>query len=453
MKPLDLLIHGGSVVTPEQVFVADVGISGPEIVEMGPNLERDAAQIVDASGDFLFPGFIDAHVHFNEPGRTDWEGVSSGSFSLAAGGGTLYFDMPLNSTPPTLDGPSFLRKRQIAVTKSVTDFALWGGLTPANLATMEELADLGVIGFKAFMSDSGISDFPRADENTLKQGMKLAAGKGLPIAVHAEDQELTTKLTRSLRSAGKTGWKDYLRSRPVEAELIAIRTALELAGETGCPLHIVHVSCPEGVELITQARRKGVNVSLETCPHYLLLTERDLEQLGAPAKCAPPLRDEQRRMALWAEMQAGTIDTLGSDHSPAPPDLKISADAFSVWGGISGCQHGFVLVLAELFRAEGNDGLRRFTAMTAARVAERFHLDAKGSIAIGFPADLVLVAFGEGSEIFAESLRYRHRMSPYVGKLLRARVRRTWLRGQQIYGEGLTTEPKPMGKMVRPLVK
>ncbi|MEY2608326.1 MAG: allantoinase, partial [Verrucomicrobiota bacterium] len=190
----DLLIHSGSVVTPGGVFGADVAITGEEIVAISPNLERDAWQIVDASGAFLFPGFIDAHVHFNEPGRAEWEGISSGSRALAAGGGTLYFDMPLNSTPPTLEGSALLRKREIAEAKSVTDFALWGGLTPVNLTAMEELANLGVIGFKAFMSDSGISDFPRADSDTLKRGMELAARRGLAVAVHAEDQELTADL-------------------------------------------------------------------------------------------------------------------------------------------------------------------------------------------------------------------------------------------------------------------
>jgi allantoinase len=450
MKPWDLLIRSGSVVTPEHVLIGDVAVSGETIVAIGANLEGAAAQIVDGSGAFLFPGFIDAHVHFNEPGRANWEGIACGSRSLAAGGGTLYFDMPLNSSPPTLDGPTLLQKREMAEAKSITDFALWGGLTPVNVAQMEELADLGVIGFKAFMSDSGISDFPRADENTLKQGMQRAAQIGLPVAVHAEDQELTAKLTAGLRAAGKTAWTDYLRSRPVEAELIAIRTALDLAGETGCQLHIVHVSCPEGIDLVTQARRKGVNVSVETCPHYLLLADRDLEKLGAPAKCAPPLRDERRRSALWNHLRAGMIDTLGSDHSPAPPEMKVSTDAFSIWGGISGCQHGLGLVLDELFRVGGTEGLRRFTGMTGTRVAERFSLGAKGAIAPGYSADLVLVAFGEGSEITEENLRYRHKMSPYVGKLIRAQVRRTWLRGQQIYGEGLTAEPKPRGRMVRP---
>jgi allantoinase len=446
----DLLIHSGSVVTPGQVFLADVAVDGEEIIAVGSDLERDARRVVDASGDFIFPGFIDAHVHFNEPGRADWEGISTGSRSLAAGGGTLYFDMPLNSTPPTLEGPALRLKREIAEAKSMTDFALWGGLTPLNLGAMGELADLGVVGFKAFMSDSGISDFPRADRDTLKQGMRLAAGRGLPVAVHAEDQELTAELTRRIRRGEGNSWKDYLASRPVEAELVAVRSAIDLAGETGCSLHIVHVSCPEGIELIAQARDQGLNVSVETCPHYLLLNERDLEKIGAPAKCAPPLRDERRRLMLWDQLFSGSIDTLGSDHSPAPPEMKVSSGPFSVWGGISGCQHGFLLVLSQLSMADGLEGLRRFAAVTAANVAARFNLPINGLIAPGFPASLTLVSFKEEREILTQHLQYRHKISPYIGRSLRAQVRRTWLRGNQIYGEGLATEPKACGRMVKP---
>jgi allantoinase len=446
----DLLIHGGSVVTPGRVFLADVAVDGEEIVAVGPDLGRDARRVVDASGDFILPGFIDAHVHFNEPGRADWEGISSGSRALAAGGGTLYFDMPLNSTPPTLDGSAFRLKREIAEAKSMTDFSLWGGLTPLNLGAMEELADLGVIGFKAFMSDSGISDFPRTDRDTLKEGMRLAAGRGLPVAVHAEDQELTAEMTRRIRRGEGNSWKDYLASRPIEAELVAIRSAIDLASETGCSLHIVHVSCPEGIELIAQARDLGLNVSVETCPHYLLLTETDLEKIGAPAKCAPPLRDERRRSRLWDQLLNGSIDTLGSDHSPAPPEMKISSDAFSAWGGISGCQHGFLSVLDRLSTTDGLEGLRRFAAMTAANVVARFNLPINGSIAPGSPANVTLVSFKEEGEILAQHLRYRHKISPYVGRQLRAQVRQTWLRGNQIYGEEMAAEPKACGRMVRP---
>ena len=279
--------------------------------------------------------------------------------------------MPLNAAPPTLDRESFARKRACAEAKSILDFALWGGLTPINLDTMDELADAGAIGFKAFMSRCGTSDFPHSDANVLKRGMKIAAARGLPVAVHAEDDQMTYSLAEESRSQGKIGWRDYLESRPVEAELRAIRVALELAGETGCDLHIVHVSCPEGIDLIRAARDRGVRVTAETCPHYLLLTDESVGQIGASAKCAPPLRDAARREEMWKRLRAGTIDTLASDHSPAPPEMKISEDFFSIWGGISGCQHAFPLALAEWYARSGSDGLSRFSAVTATNVAER----------------------------------------------------------------------------------
>src|SRR6202790_2905639 len=356
MSSYDLLFRGGTLVAPEGLVSADVAVVEGRVIATGPDLEGSAVEIVDASGLHLFPGFIDAHVHFNEPGREHWEGLSSGSRSLAAGGGTTFFEMPLNAAPPTLDGEGFARKRARAEAKSVLDFALWGGLTPINLDTMEEMADAGAIGFKAFMSRCGTSDFPNVDAPVLKRGMKIATACNLPVAVHAEDDLLTYALAEERRSQGKTGWQDYLDSRPIEAELRAIRVALELAGEIGCDLHIVHVSCPEGIDLIRAARDRGVRGTAENCPHYLLMTAESLGQIGAFAKCAPPLRDAARREEMWKRVREGKIDTLGSDHSPSPPEMKISEDFFSVWGGIAGCQHAFPLALAEWNARSGMDG-------------------------------------------------------------------------------------------------
>ena len=304
---------------PRRSILADVAVVDGRVAAIGPELEGQAAEVVEASGLHLFPGFIDAHVHFNEPGREHWEGLLSGSLSLAAGGGTAFFEMPLNAAPPTLDGEGFARKRACAEAKSVLDFALWGGLTPINLSTMEELADAGAIGFKAFMSRCGTPDFPHSDAKVLRRGMKTAAARGLPVAVHAEDDLMTYTLAEERRSQGKVGWRDYLESRPVEAELCAIRVALELAGETSCDLHIVHVSCPEGIDLIRAARDRGVRVTAETCPHYLLLTDESVGQIGASAKCAPPLRDRSatRRNveanSAWCDRYA----RLGSFARPA----------------------------------------------------------------------------------------------------------------------------------------
>jgi allantoinase len=450
MSLYDVLFCTGTVVTSERLFSADIAVVDGRIVAIGSKLERSAAEIVDASGLHLFPGIIDAHIHFNEPGREHWEGIASGSRSLAAGGGALFFDMPLNAAPPTLDRESFARKQACAKAKSVLDFALWGGLTPNNLDTMEELADAGAIGFKAFMSRSGTSDFSHSNALVLKRGMKIAAARGLPVGVHAEDDEMTQALAEERRSQGKIGWRDYLDSRPVEAELRAIRVALELAGETGCDLHIVHVSCPEGIDLIQEARDRGIRVSAETCPHYLLLTDDSVGKVGASAKCAPPLRDAVRREELWKRLRAGTIDTLGSDHSPAPLEMKVSEDFFAIWGGISGCQHAFLLALAEWRLRAGADGLARFAAVTATNVAARFGIGRqKGQIAEGFDADVTLVDLEGCERITADQLLYRHPISPYIGLELRAVVKGTWVRGRAVYRDGKIVG-EAQGRLVAP---
>jgi allantoinase len=448
MSDWDILFRGAKLVSADDIGTADVAVIGEQIAAVGVNLAGSAKQVMDATDAFLFPGIIDAHIHFNEPGREHWEGISTGSRALAAGGGTVFFDMPLNASPPTLDRESFIQKRALAEQKSVLDFGLWGGLTPVNLDHMDELAESGVIGFKAFMSESGTSDFRRADAATLEQGMKTAAKWKLPVGVHAEDNAMIESLVREKRAAGGRHWRDYLDSRPIEAELAAIRVALELAGETGCALHVVHVSCPEGIDLIAQGKRQGVDVTAETCPHYLLLKDEDLETIGAPAKCAPPLRTASTQEALWQRWLAGQIDTLGSDHSPAPPDMKTSPDFFEIWGGIAGCQHAFPLLIAEAEKRAKGSGLSQFVRATSLDVARRFGIsDRKGQIAAGYDADLVLVNLGANETV--GGLLYKHPVSPYLGKPLNAVVTQTWVRGQKASEDGRVRD-NTRGRFLQP---
>ena len=385
-------MRGGSVVTPEGVSVADIAVVGGQIARIAPEIAGGAGEIVEARGLHVMAGIIDSHVHFNEPGRADWEGFASGSRALAAGGGTAFFDMPLNSLPPVTDAASFALKRAAAERLSVTDFGIWGGLVPGNVDQLGPMRDAGAIGFKAFMCDSGVEEFPVSDASTLRAGMKRAASLGMLVAVHAEDERMARQRTAEQHALG-TDVRTWLKSRPVELELAAIRTAVELAGETRCSLHIVHVSSPEGVELALGAKKRGVDVSVETCPHYLVLVDEDVVRLGAPAKCFPPLRPDALRLGLWKELEAGAIDTLGSDHSPAPPGMKQSADFFAIWGGISGCQHGFVAVLSEaLARRPAAAALAHLSALLSANVARRFRIDRnKGRLAEGFDADLTFL--------------------------------------------------------------
>ncbi len=438
---IDLIIRGAKVVTPRGVVEDDLYIDGGKFVDAATT----ATQTINAEGLTAFPGLIDSHVHYNEPGRPEWEGIATGSSALAAGGGTCFFDMPLNSHP-TLDGPSFDLKLGSAKASAVTDFALWGGLTPINLDRMEELAARGVIGFKAFMSHSGIPDFEHADDLTLYRGMKIAAKLGLPVAVHAESDVITGKLTAEIRNRGGKSIDDYLASRPIVAEVEAIARAIILAEETGCKLHIVHVSTSRGVELVRRsAAAQQCDVTCETCPHYLAFNENDMRRLGAAVKCAPPLRTAGESEEMWQDLADGKIAFVASDHSPAPASMKQGDDFFAIWGGIAGVQS----TLAILLSRDPKLPRELIGRLIATNVASRYQLPSKGQIAIGFDADLSLVDESVSYELKREDLLNRHKLSPYVGQTYHGRVKRTIVRGTTVFVDGQIVS-SPIGRLLRP---
>ncbi len=435
MSDFDLILRNGTLASTLSLRTRDIGIADGRIAAVGPSLPGTARQELDASGLHVFPGVIDAHVHFNEPGRTEWEGFATGSRALAAGGATAYVEMPLNAHPPVVDADAFDLKLAAAKASSLVDFALWGGIVPGNLDKLEELAARGVAGYKAFMSNSGIEDFPCVDDLTLYEGMCRAAGLDRIVAVHAENDKITSGLARRAQAEGRTGVRDYLASRPAIAEAEAIARAITLAEETGCPLHIVHVSTGRGVALVDEARKNGVDVTCETCPHYLALTEEDVERLGAVAKCAPPVRSETERELLWRYLQYDHIQFVASDHSPAPPEMKTGDDFFKVWGGISGCQTLLQVLLTEGWERR-NIPLPTIALATSERVAERFGFAGKGRIEPGYDADLALVDLSQNVRLQSADLHYRHKHSPFVGRELRGRVVRTLLRGEPVYADG-----------------
>jgi allantoinase len=445
----DLILRGGTIVQNDNLIEADIVVADGKIVAIEKDFSGKTREEIDAADLHIFPGVIDSHVHFNEPGRADWEGFETGSRALAAGGGTLFFDMPLNAHPPTIDAESFDEKLFAAKKNSLTDFAFWGGLVPGNIDKLEELSDRGVIGFKAFMSDSGIDDFSRVEDSTLREGMKRAARLKKIVAVHAESETLTRQLSAERMARNQISVRDYLESRPVAAELDAIRRATDIAGETGCALHIVHVSSGAGIALILEAQKRGVNVTCETCPHYLALTEDDVEKLGAIAKCAPPLRSTEEQKQLWNFLKNGDVNTIGSDHSPSPPEMKTGENFFKVWGGISSVQHTLPLLITEAHFRRGI-ALMQIAKWISFNVAERFSLPkTKGRIEVGSDADFALVKMDEEFFVRKEELFYRHKQTPYLGKKLRGKIARTVLHGKTIFHNGKIAS-EVAGRLVKP---
>jgi allantoinase len=433
-----VIIRGGTVVTARGIEQADIEIADGRIAAVGADLDQAGAGEIDARGLHVFPGGIDSHVHFNEPGRTEWETIANGSAALAAGGYTTFVDMPLNNLPVTTDANSFDIKLAAATRSSVVDFGLWAGLVPGSVDRIGELVERGAAGFKAFMCPSGIDEFPACDPDVLRAGMEKIADLGSILLVHAEDPS-------RLQPPGGPNARDFIWSRPAEAELEAISQAIQIAGDIGCRLHIVHVSTARGAELIHEAQQRGIDVSGETCPHYLLYVEDDMERLGAIAKCAPPFRTALDREKLWWMLRDGRLPMVVSDHSPSTLELKRGDDFSKLWGGISGCQS-----TRQLLFANGGLELPAIAAVTSTNVAKRFGLAGKGDIAPGFDADLCLVDLSYESVVRREDLLYRNPFSVHEGQPIRGRMVRTVVRGRTVFVDG-TIDRMAKGLFVRPV--
>jgi allantoinase len=390
-----VIVRGGTVVTVRGVELADVAIEDGVITDVSPNLSG-AGEEIDATGLHIFPGGIDSHVHFNEPGRADWEDIAHGTAALEAGGYTCFVDMPLNNLPVTTTVEAFDVKLAAMRRSAKVDFGLWGGLVPGNTDQLAPMVEHGAMGFKAFMCPSGIEEFPASDEKTLREGMKRIAELDSILLVHAENPEM-------LREPRGPTARDFVDSRPPEAEVSAIELCVELSHETGCRVHIVHVSTAPGAALL------GGDVSGETCPHYLLYASADLERLGGLGKCAPPFR--RKRMAL--------MPIVVSDHSPSTLDLKQGSDFRNIWGGISGCQSTRQLLLAQGVEPPV------VAAVTSTNIAERFRIPSKGDVAPGYDADLWLVHLDWEGVVRREDLLYKNPFSAHEGQMVRGRTSRT----------------------------
>jgi allantoinase len=442
---LDTVIRNLKVLRAGVWTAVDVGIESGKIAEITSQVTGSARSEVIAEGQFAMSGAVDLHVHFNEPGRTNWEGFKTGSAAAAAGGVTTVAEMPLNSIPSTVTVDALDQKLAAIKGKSSVDYALWGGVVPGNVDSLEALADAGVVGFKAFMSPSGTDDFDNSDVATLREAMRRIARTGLRLALHAEDPHVLKAAEAKLGQ--KETALDWEASRPVSAEVSAVQIAIELSVETGCPITIVHVSSPEVLAVIDAAKAKGVDILAETCPHYLLLNIGQADAIGPVAKCAPPLRSEATVSELRAAVLSGRIDTIGSDHSPSSPDLKEGLSFYKAWGGISGLQHGLPLTLDMLGMDLGLTG-QCLEGVFSAKPASVAGMSAKGQLTVGADADLVLFEQREMPAMIQKSdLLYRHPFSAYIGCSSRVVVASTWLRGVCIYKEGAILSA-PTGRFI-----
>ncbi|MGH9260285.1 MAG: allantoinase AllB, partial [Acidimicrobiales bacterium] len=338
MAEADLVLTSSRVVTPDGVRPAAIVVADGVIVslETASGLPR-AARVVDASDAAILPGVIDPHVHVNEPGRTEWEGFATATRAAAAGGVTTIIDMPLNSVPVTTTPAALEAKAARAAASALVDYGFWGGVVPGNLDALGPLHAAGALGFKCFLVPSGIDEFPSIDAGALGAAMARLAGLEALLLVHAELPGPIERGTRSANGADARRYATYLATRPAAAEGEAIALVLRVAAETGCAVHIVHLSSADGVEPIAAARAAGVAVSVETCPHYLTFSAEEIADGATTYQCAPPVRDRANRERLWTALARGRIDLVASDHSPCPPALKgLDAGNFlAAWGGIA----------------------------------------------------------------------------------------------------------------------
>ena len=435
----DLVLRARRAVVGGAERAVAVGVTGERITSVTAYDDPPAAhRTVDLADDeVLLPGLVDTHVHVNEPGRTEWEGFATATRAAAAGGVTTILDMPLNSVPPTTTLAGLEAKRAVAEGQVCVDVGFWGGAVPGNVPDLAPLHEAGVFGFKCFLLDSGVEEFGHLEPPAFAEAMAETARLGALMIVHAEDGDLIDE--SALDGAHYAG---FLASRPRAAEETAIRLVLDTARATGGRAHVVHLSDADAAPALRAARTSGVDVSIETCPHYLTFDAEHVPDGATELKCCPPIREADNREALWAALSAGDIDMVVSDHSPCTPDLKArgGGDFGQAWGGIASVQLGLPAVWTGT-RARGHT-LADVVRWMATAPADRVGLTHKGRIEVGADADLVRFAPDDEFTVDVADLHHKNPVSAYAGRRLRGVVRETWLRGAPV-GE------TPRGRLLR----
>lgn len=420
------------IVTPNAIVQGYVVINEGKIELVTDNLNQTPeCIIIDVGDDVVMPGIIDPHVHINEPGRTDWEGFETATTAALYGGVTLMVDMPLNSSPVTTTVGAFDEKLSAASNKIHTNIGFWGGVVPGNTSEIEGLINKGVLGFKAFLTHSGIDDFPNVTEADLRAAMPIIAKHNLPLLVHCEltdspsDQE-------SLQN-NPTSYQAYLQSRPKQWEDNAIALMIKLCKEYNCRVHIVHLSSENSIAQIEEAKKIGLPLTVETAQHYLYFAAQNIPDGQTAYKCAPPIREESNNQKLWEALKGGIIDFVATDHSPAPPALKCidTGNLLKAWGGIASIQFALpVLWTAARIR---NCSLLDLAKWLCENPAKLIGVKNKGKLVTGYDADIVVLNEKESFIVDESCIQHRHKVTPYLKNELFGVVKQTYLKGNLVF--------------------
>lgn len=430
-------LHSNRILIEDQLVEATIYILDGKVDEIVPGANWNNDFPVEDVGDsVIMAGLIDCHVHINEPGRTEWEGFDTATKAAAAGGITTLVEMPLNANPVTTNKEAFDKKIKATKGKLHVNCGFWGGVIPENIDELDELIESGVLGIKAFLTHSGIDEFPNVAEKDLRKALPIFKKHNVPLLVHAELE--SPHNDQHLLEANPTSYQAYLKSRPRSWENKAIQLMIDLCREFETPIHIVHLSSSDSIEVLENAKSEGLPITVETCPHYLFFNAENIEDRKTAFKCAPPIREKDNNDLLWKALKDGLFSFIVSDHSPTIPGIKEleTGNLKKAWGGIAGLQ--FSLSAFWTKAKEKGFTIEDTAKLMSSNVAKYLNMeDRKGKVAVGYDADLMIWNPEEVFEVSKDIIQFRHKVTPYEGYNLYGVVEKTYVGGHKVYDNGV----------------